>query len=138
MKFTDPSHLVIDAGEGQFIPVDPDNADYRAIIEGNTPVDPYVAPDVTANDIKTEAQRRIIQRLAADDFLDCVVKQLNAIMRAVELTAIRAEGGTWTPQEATEAAALRALTVDIKRIRAKATNLKTKLPADYADEKNWS
>lgn len=87
--------------------------------------------------IKQECQRRIIALVGARDFADCLIKQLNANMRATELNDICLNGGTWTPEETAEATALRALAVEIKRLRACSNVLEVSLPNDYLDNGHW-
>jgi uncharacterized coiled-coil protein SlyX len=89
--------------------------------------------------IKEEAQRRIVSLVGATDFQSCVVKQLNASMRATELALKRAVGGTWTAGEAAEAAALQAMADKIKAIRAASDALEVAetIPADITANEHW-
>lgn len=100
---------------------------------------PYglVGPYVDAQSIKNEAQRRIIIRAGASDIQACIIKQLNAQMRATELVNIRALGGTLSPEEEQEASALEALAADIKHIRHMSDILENTLPQDYRDDRHW-
>jgi hypothetical protein len=59
-------------------------------------------------------------------------------MRAGELTAKRAEGGTWTAQEATEAAALKAMADSVKAIRARSNALELAPPIDCTKDELWA
>ena len=92
----------------------------------------------SADDIRREAQRRIIVLVGARDFDDCVVKQLNATMRAVFLTDKRLNGGTLTPTEEAEAQALRNLKAAIDGIRDKSNALEATLPIDYQNDTYWT
>lgn len=97
---------------------------------------PHVAPI----DVKAEAQRRIILVTGAHDLESCIIKQLNANMRANELNDARVSGRTLTPEEETEAAQLRALADAIKAIRAKSNEIElmSPIPADFAtNEAYW-
>ena len=87
--------------------------------------------------IKAEAQRRIIALTGASDFNSCMTKQLNAVMRATELTNKKASGGTLTDAENAEAAALAGLATAIKAIRSKSDALEVSLPADYTNDSHW-
>lgn len=93
----------------------------------------------TTKDIKDEAQRRIIALSGATSLNDCIVKQLNASMRASELINKKAEGGTLTTEEQVEEAALKALADGIKLIRAKSNEIEamTPRPADYTNNSLW-
>ncbi len=90
-----------------------------------------------ADDVREEAQRRIITLTGTQDIIGCLIKQHNAQMRATELTLIQAQGGTWTAEQAAEAAALQSLALQIKAIRAASNVLEPNPPADYTDDKYW-
>lgn len=126
--------------DGASIPPDPRNADYQHFIgwveAGNTP-EPYTPPQPTADDVRAEAQRRIIALTGTTEIIGCLTKQHNAQMRATELTIILAMGGTWTPEQAAEAAALQAMANAVKAIRAASNVLEPNPPADYADNQYW-
>lgn len=93
------------------------------------------APD--AADIKAEAQRRIVVLTGAVDLQSCVIKQLNAQMRATELVNKRAMGEALSDAEVSEAAALQALADGIKAIRAASNLLEEAPPHDYTDNGYW-
>lgn len=90
--------------------------------------------------VKQEAQRRIIAITGASDIMSCLTKQLNAQMRAAELSNIKAEGGQLTAEQEAEAAALQALADSIKAIRAKSNEIEAldPIPADYAADARWT
>ncbi len=94
-------------------------------------------PAVSIEDVRAEAQRRIIVLTGTQDIIGCLIKQHNAQMRATELTLIQAQGGTWTPEQAAEAAALQSLALQIKAIRAASNVLEPNPPQDYTDDKYW-
>lgn len=96
-------------------------------------------PLVTTAHVKAEAQRRIVVVTGAADIQSCLIKQLNANMRANELNDKRLSGGELTTEEAAEAAALRGLAENIKSIRAASNEIEamTPIPADYADDSRW-
>ena len=94
-------------------------------------------PVVTADDVRAEAQRRIVSLTGAADLTSCLIKQLNANMRANELNDKRVSGGSLTAGEETEAAALRALADAIKAIRAASNAMEDTPPADYAANNRW-
>lgn len=95
-------------------------------------------PPVTVSSIKTEAQRRIIVTTGASDLMSCVIKQLNAQMRANELNDKRIGGEALTEAELAEAATLRALAARIKAIRAASNVLELSLPNDYENDAHWA
>ncbi len=94
-------------------------------------------PAVTIEDVRAEAQRRIITLTGTQDIIGCLIKQHNAQMRATELTLIQAQGGTWTEEQAAEATALQSLALQIKAIRAASNVLEPNPPADYDDDRYW-
>ncbi len=89
--------------------------------------------------VKTEAQRRIIVRTGATTLEQCMVRQLNALMRATELTDKRARGENLTAPEQAEETVLRALADDIKAIRSASNTIEQldPVPADYAANARW-
>lgn len=93
---------------------------------------------VTAEDVRAEAQRRIISLTGAVNFNGCVIKQMNALMRATELANKRASGETLTEAEETEAAALQAMATGIKTIRAFSNALEDAPPPDFASDAHWN
>jgi hypothetical protein len=93
-------------------------------------------PYVSINDVRAEAQRRIIALVGAPDLTSCMIKQMNANMRANELNDIQ-HSRELTAEEAAEANALRSLATQIKSIRAASNVLEPNPPPDYADDKYW-
>ena len=90
-----------------------------------------------ADDVRKEAQRRIISLTGASDLMGCLIKQHNANMRATELNDKRISGGTLDAQELAEADALRSLASAIKAIRAASNLMEDNPPPDYADDGRW-
>lgn len=87
--------------------------------------------------IKAEAQRRIVALTGAASLDACLIKQLNALMRATELTNKRAQGETLTVEEETEATILEGLASAIKGIRAKSNVLESDPPVDFTSDHHW-
>lgn len=96
------------------------------------------SPFVTAADVKAEAQRRIVALVGARDLTDCLVKQLNANMRANELNDIR-HSRELTAFEQMEAEALRNVALAVKAIRAASNVLEAfpEIPRDFASDGHW-
>ena len=95
-------------------------------------------PDApTADDVRAEAQRRIMLLAGAASLDACLIKQLNASMRATELVDIKASGGTLTPEQQAEATALHAFADAIKAIRAASNAMEASPPVDYASDARW-
>ena len=92
-------------------------------------------PKPTADDVRAEAQRRIIALTGASSLNGCMVKQLNALLRATELAA--KDSATWSPAEAAEAAALQAMADTVKAIRAASNVLEPAPPVDYYADSHW-
>jgi hypothetical protein len=93
-------------------------------------------PAPTANDVRAEAQRRIVGLVGATDLMSCLIKQLNANMRANELNDIM-HSRDLTAEEYAEAVALRSLATQIKAIRASSNVLEPNPPLNYADNQYW-
>ena len=118
---------------------DVDGGGMLAFLAGGGVIAPYVAPVVvlTADDVRAEAQRRIIAMTGATSLIETIVKQSNANMRANELNDKRLNGETLTAQEQAEADGLRALADAIKAIRAASNVMEANPPANYKDDSNW-
>lgn len=116
------------------------DADLAAIGLERYDTPPLPPPEPAAHDVKREAQRRIMALVGVADMQSCLIKQLNATMRAIELTNKRASGFTLTEGEESEALALQALANSIKAIRAKSDVIEAlaPIPADYADNSRWA
>lgn len=127
--------------DGAIIPASTGNADWRAyqvwLVAGGVPT-PVPAPVTTTAHVKGEAQRRIVVLVGATDLTSCLIKQLNANMRANELNDIRHERPL-TPQEEVEAAALRGLAAQIKHIRDRSNVIEAMqpIPSDYTADSYW-
>jgi hypothetical protein len=102
-------------------------------------LDAFDAAAVPIEDVKAEAQRRIIALTGKSNLQDCMIKQFNALMRAGQLTDKRVSGAALTAEEEAEADTLRAMADRVKAIRAASDALEasTPIPADYAADKHW-
>lgn len=96
-----------------------------------------VGPLIAADQVRAEAQRRIIALTGATSLIETIVKQSNANMRANELNDKRLSGETLTTAEQAEADALRSLADAIKAIREASNVMEANPPANYADDENW-
>lgn len=91
----------------------------------------------TADDVRAEAQRRIMLLTGASDLQSTIIKQLNAQMRASELTFKLATGVALSEAEQAEAAALQAMAAGIKAIRAASNVLEPSPPVDFRNDTHW-
>lgn len=107
---------------------------YDKLVEDGTAI---AACAPSADDVRAEAQRRIIALTGATDFNGCIVKQLNASMRAIEITDKRVSGALLTPAEEKEAAALQAFADRIKAIRAASNAMEPNPPSDFTSDERW-
>ena len=100
---------------------------------------PYglAGPRPTADDVRAEAQRRIIALTGTSDLIACMIKQSNANMRANEFNDKRLRGEKLTAAEDAEAAALRSLADKIKAIRVASNVMEPAPPADYKADSRW-
>ena len=107
------------------------------VVDGE-PVEPEVpVPVPTADDVRAECQRRIIELTGASDVINCLIKQHNAQMRATELVLKKVTAGLWSETEAAEAAALQTMAGAIKALRAKSNLLEPSPPSDNTDDRQW-
>lgn len=140
--------IIIERRVLDFIPEHKRDLWRPVVYEGSGPLsDIYIEPEqvrvvlseppVTIEDVRAEAQRRIIVLTGTTNIINCLIKQHNAQMRATELTLIKATGGLWTESQAAEAAALQSMADAIRAIRAASNILEVSLPKDFADNKYW-
>lgn len=94
-------------------------------------------PAAAADDVREEAQRRIIALMGARSLNDCLIKQLNAQMRASKLVNKRALGQALTVPETAEAAALEQMATKIEAIRAASNVMEPSPPDDLEDDAHW-
>lgn len=92
-------------------------------------------PDTpTADDVRAEAQRRMIALVAARDAAHLSLIIANGTREAVRLLRRQA---SWTEQDAARAATLQAVDEAIEAIRAASNAMEPSPPADYADDARW-
>ena len=106
-------------------------------VQAGGQITPYQPPPVTADQVRAEAQRRIIVLTGTSDLIACMIKQSNANMRANEFNDKRLRGEVLTGAEEAEAAALRGLADKIKAIRAASNVMEPNPPADYTSNARW-
>lgn len=111
------------------------NINWEQVVSAEAKAATHVATAV--NLVRAEAQRRIVALTGAADLQSSVAKQLNALMRAMELTNKRTLGVTLTAEEEAEAAALQGLADSIKAIRAASNILGASMPEDVAADHHW-
>lgn len=89
--------------------------------------------------VRMEAQRRIIALMGARDFQHCLIKQLNANMRANSLNDKRLLGDGLTSEEQIEAATLRGMETAIQAVRDASNVLEAMetIPLDFASNSRW-
>lgn len=89
--------------------------------------------------VKAEAQRRIILRTGGQDLMGAVIKQLNALMKAVTVVNKKVDN-TVLSEDLENAAVLTALAADIEfiRNRSNAIELLDPIPEDYAADYRWT
>jgi len=90
--------------------------------------------------VKNEAQRRILAITGKPDILSSHSKQLNALMRASEITNKLALTGSITPEEVAESEILRGLATSIKAIREKSDVIEamSPIPLDFSQDSYWT
>jgi hypothetical protein len=96
-----------------------------------------VSWEVEAEDIKKEAERRIIAACGARDLEDCRTKQLNALMQAASLNNQLALGQQLSAEEMAEASMLAGLSAKIEAIRKRSDELEASLPKNFWEDSHW-
>ncbi|MEO1108255.1 MAG: hypothetical protein AAFX90_10065 [Pseudomonadota bacterium] len=99
--------------------------------DSSVSVDKYIAPPSTPDQVKTEANRRIVAICPE-------WKQRNLIAQATRLN--RKPIADWTADEADQVAAGDAIWAQVEHIRAKSDEIEAMdpIPADITDDKLWA
>lgn len=92
---------------------------------------------ITGDDVRAEAQRRLMALVAARDTAHLEILISNGSRAAIRL--LRKGKANWTAHEATRAARLEMLDREIEAIRNASNALEAmdQVPEDYADDKYW-
>jgi hypothetical protein len=122
-------------GAALSIPADPENRDYRLLMDGDAEagtapavIADFAAPAPSAHDVRAEASRRILAVYP-------LWKQQNMTARAIDL--LRKGEARWTRAEAAQAAALDAAFAWIKSVRAASNTMESGPPHDFASNARW-
>lgn len=94
-----------------------------------------VAPSPTSDDVRREAQRRMVALVGARDadHLDIIIT--NGSREGIRL--LRKGAANWTADDSTRAATLEAVDLAIEAIRAVSNAMEEHPPADYASNLRW-
>lgn len=94
-------------------------------------------PPPTVEDVRAEAQARMIALLGARDAAHLEILISNGSREAIRL--IRKGAENWTPEEAIRAAQLEAIDAAIEAIRSASNAIEAMvpIPADFADNGYW-
>lgn len=142
LQYDDKNHQTIRkiAGGAEYlIPADPDNNDYQQIISSGQTILPYDEPTPTPDDVRAEAQRRMIALIGARDANNLAIKIQNALRETARLLEKEVSGVALTPQEKTRKQTLMTMDAAIEAIRAASNTLEamTPVPADYTNDSRW-
>lgn len=94
------------------------------------------SPVPAAADVRSEAARRMTLVLGARDQSHLELLLANGAREAIRLLRIR-EDRSWTPEESTREAMLRAVDATIEAIRAASNALEPNPPTDFRDDRHW-
>lgn len=94
-------------------------------------------PPLTADDVRAEAQRRIIALFGVDNLTNCMIKQHNMQMRAISLTNKRARGEELSDAEKAEEIAYHAMEAKILSIRAASNKIDPAKVDDHTKDEYW-
>jgi hypothetical protein len=144
--FVDASRSVVAVTEGgitRYVPVDPENRDYVALVASGVTIASPPVPAPTAADVRAEASRRMQALVGARDADHLAIVIANGTREQGRLQAIRTgipgviEPREWTEPEASRAAALWAFDAALEAIRAASNAMEPDPPADYASDARW-
>lgn len=133
-KYANPDHTLAETildGRQSFMR--PEKVPAGAEIVPYTPVPP------TADNVRAEAARRMVQVLGARDIKHMEIILSNGLRETARLQQILIDGGELTSEQQTRKALLEGADAAIETIRTKSNTLEAMdpVPVDYADNKWW-
>jgi hypothetical protein len=131
----DRTIAVADDNGERFVPADPNNKDYQALLASGVTIAPCTPTSPNAGDVRAEASRRMQVLVGARDAAHLEIIIANATREAVRL--LRKGPANWTPAETERGAELEAVDQAIDAIRAASNLIEGDPPADYADDSHW-
>lgn len=126
-------------GQPVWVSVDRRNSAYMELLDSGVVIGEYIpppAPPPSADDVRTEASRRMMAMVGARSPEHLAIVIANGSREAIRLLRVRAERA-WTAEEATRAADLEAIDTAIEAIRAASNAMEPSPPADYASNERW-
>ena len=136
MRYTDTTNTTILADDRRTIPAVAGNRDFDELIARRIPVAPYTKPRPTADDVRTEASRRMQALVGARDARHLELIITNGTREAVRLLRQRNEK-PWSKIDTARADNLAAVDQAIEAIRAASNALEAEPPVDFADDRHW-
>lgn len=135
MRYTDPDHTMIRLDGGRIVPADPRNRHFAALVAAGAVIQPYAPQPPTANDVRSEASRRMQVLVGARDakHLDIIIS--NATREAVRLLHKGSEN--WTPADTARTAELESMDQAIEAIRNAANAMEFNPPDEFRDDSRW-
>lgn len=161
-RYASNDHMAVVAPDGRFIPVDPDNRDYAALVASGEDIAPYEAPPAGADAVNQERDRRIavfpfggrLYQLDGESQVNVAgagTLALAAIIEGAQVGNLRwsdadedfvwlAADNTATAMDAQTMFAFAQAAAAWKRehiYAARVIKSLTPIPADYADNSRW-
>ena len=142
-KFTNEDNTQISVlidGQELSVPVDLENRHYAAIVESGAAIADYASPMPTVDDVRAEAQRRIIALVGARDAAHLEIIITNGLREAARLLQKEVDGVVLTVDEQTRKTLLAHVDMAIEAIRTASNVLEVMdpVPLDFADDAHWS
>ena len=127
--------VVSDGGVESNVPKDLQNKDYATLLADNVPIAAYESPPVTAEDVRTERDRRLFAVVGAANKPSYEEIVSSATREAVRL--LRKGEGNWTADESARAIELEEFEARIAEIESRSMELEAAPPANYQDDAVW-
>lgn len=116
--------------DGMYIPTDPDNTDYAAILAAGEAIEDYVAPPPSEHDAVREYERRLFAILGARDLAHAAYVRAD---NEAELRELARSGAD--PARNLE---LLETSASVARLIARYNEVPTPPPLDYTDDRHWN
>ena len=121
------------------VPVVSNNREYAALIASGVAISEFTNTPHTADDVRTEASKRLQAFFSARDAANLEIIIINGVREATQYHNLERQGVVWTGQQAYRALVLAVSYDFIEEVRAASNVMEVMdpIPDDYAADKHW-
>ena len=141
-KFENQEHRSVSVdvdGARISVPVDHENRHYQDLLDSGISIAPWQPPPPTLDDVRREAQKRMIKLVGARDPEHLALIISNGLRESARLLRKEVDGVALTTTETTRKQTLMQIDATIEAIRTASNTLEamTPVPVNYRDDSWW-